>query len=146
METEKNKKKAYISRHLATQHIRDLIERVRVMNETDDKYKYPHKIKTLILFGSYLSEKNILGDIDLFFEEKRRWGNNTQEETEYFFNVRRNAGIMSMFNSSYFTMKILRNNKKSFSFHDMYEFDELKKSADFKFKYLIKDFEIQQFE
>lgn len=141
---EKKKKKAYISKELATTNLLELIQRVEKINNSDNKYSYPYKIKDLILFGSYLSDKKILGDIDIIYDTECRWiGEEERGKMIDFFwdKPYRNSFVQSLCNSELLTKKILKGNKRSFSLHnDIREFNTLSKIHGFRYVYLVKNF------
>jgi hypothetical protein len=144
---DKRKKKAYISKKLATINLLELIQRVKKINNSNNKYSYPDKIKDLILFGSYLSDKKILGDIDIIYDTECRWVgvHERQEMIDFFWDKpKRNSFFQSLCNSDTATKTELRGNKKSFSFHDKNEFDTLSKIHGFRYVYLIKDFIVNE--
>lgn len=64
-----------IHRRTAERLLEQFMERVRIVN-ADGNYLYT--VKTIVLFGSYLSERDDLGDIDIAFALKQRsiadWG------------------------------------------------------------------------
>jgi hypothetical protein len=135
----KKEKKAYISKRLAIEHINNLFERVKIINNTDNKYEYPHKINNLIVFGSFLSNKKVLGDLDIAYDYKSRW-QSWDDEEEYFHNKPyRNWWLLALFNSTNWTKKLLRDRKKSFSLHEMNEVKKFLKIPEFRHVYLIKD-------
>jgi len=144
-----NKKNCNISKKTAEQNINGMLEVVKVINSTDDKHMYPYKIKNIYVFGSFLSEKEKLGDIDIFIDFECRW-DDLREMYEEFHFVRPhlyNQGIIGYIewhgNAKYHILKMLRNNKKSFSFHEMDEFETLiKKYPDFKYKPLVENFQL----
>ena len=137
---EKRDKKAFISKKLSINHVMDLIKRTDIINNTDNKYEYPHKIKNLIIFGSFLSNKEILGDIDIIFDYESRWESPTEEEDYFWDKPSRNCWSLATFNSYNFTKKLLRDKKRSFSFHTAHEFKTLSKIPNFRYVYLIKDY------
>jgi hypothetical protein len=139
---EKRDKKAYITKKLSVYHVKDLVERTDHLNKTDDKFQYPHRIENLIIFGSFLSNKEILGDIDIIFDYKSRWDKPIDEQDYFWDKPSRNCWSLAIFNSYNFTKKLLRNKKRSFSFHTAHEFETLLKIPEFRYVYLIKDYVI----
>ena len=51
MESVKHKKNASISKSKAKQNIYELLETISTINSVNDKFKYPFRVKKLILFG-----------------------------------------------------------------------------------------------
>lgn len=54
-----------ITRKTANRALQEFMDRVRVINASDE---YPYKIESVVLFGSMLSDKERLGDVDLAVE------------------------------------------------------------------------------
>lgn len=142
LNVEKKDKKAYITKKLSIYNVIDLVERTDIINKTDNKFKYPHRIENLIIFGSFLSNKEILGDIDIIFDYKSRWDKPSDEQDYFWDKPSRNCWISSMFNSYNLTKKLLRNKKRSFSFHTSHEFETLLNIPEFRYVYLIKDYAV----
>lgn len=141
------KKQAFIGRKVADKNIQLLLQVVAKMNDIESKKEdCPHRIKNVVIFGSYLSDKRIIGDIDLFIELESKW-QDKKAEMDFFYHHR--EGIRSYFErmttSDYLTMKMLRCKKKSFSFHDMYEMaDLIQVNPSLNYKYIVKNFKILQ--
>jgi predicted nucleotidyltransferase len=109
------KKNVGITKSTAKKNISILLDTVKRINKSNNKYKYPFKVKSIILFGSYLTDKEKLGDIDIFFELERRW-DNFSEMQEYFAFVRKYRTFHEyLYNAEFYTLKLLRNKKPSFS-------------------------------
>ena len=136
---EKRVKKAYITKKLAIEHIKNLVERVNIINNTDNKYEYPHKINNLIVFGSFLSNKQVLGDIDIAYNYNSRWETFSDENKYFNDKPYRNCWSLAMWNSDNWTKKLLRDRKKSFSLHDLGELRNFIKIPEFRYVYLVKD-------
>ena len=105
-----------------------MVERAKFINEQTDIEKFPYKITFLSLFGSYVNtDKEKIGDIDVFIDMKSNL-ENRHEETKFFLNSPENNGnsfIDRLDYSRKMALSFLRNKKRSFSFHQMYEYDEL---------------------
>lgn len=135
----------YIKRDKAELHMQELLQTCYSINNELDIYKAPMFIKNLIVFGSYLSEKERLGDIDLFVEFHIRWEDKRQM-VNYFakmYNSRANRNLGYYYTCAQHHMyKLLRNKKNFFSFHEMDEYETFLREygKDFKSQYLIKDF------
>ena len=54
-----------ITRRTANRVLREFMDRVQVINAGDE---YPYKVESVVLFGSLLSDKERLGDVDLAVE------------------------------------------------------------------------------
>jgi predicted nucleotidyltransferase len=54
-----------ITRETASRVLREFMDRVQVINASDE---YPYKVESVVLFGSMLSDKERLGDVDLAVE------------------------------------------------------------------------------
>jgi predicted nucleotidyltransferase len=122
------KKNCNLKRETAKKLIEELVERAKFINEQTDIEKFPYKITFLSLFGSYINtDKEKIGDIDVFFDMESKW-ENKEDETRFFLNSPENNGrnfIESLFYSRKLALSFLRNKKHSYSFHEMWEYDEL---------------------
>jgi hypothetical protein len=136
----KVKKRAFISKDLAEKNVELLMQMVdKINDENADKHMYPRRVKTIIVFGSYLSDKKILGDVDIFYELESRWDNIMDEAT--FFGSRFGNNIFKRYSASEnFILNILRCKKKSFSFHNIDEFEYMSTMPNFIYEYLVQDF------
>ena len=133
-----------ISREKATQLLNELIERVTQVNATKELIYY---VETVKVFGSYLSTKNLLGDIDVAVKLARKYhGDKFMEENKKRTHLAIQKGRVF---SNYLdglswphreVMLLLKTKKKGLSLHDedrdevihkteykiLYEFDALK--------------------
>ena len=109
------KKNVGITKSTAKNNISLLLDTVKRINKSNNKYKYPFKIKNIILFGSYLTDKKKLGDIDIFFELERRWDNFSEMQIYFSFVRPYRTFHEYMYNAEFYTLKLLRNKKPSFS-------------------------------
>ena len=135
------KKNVGITKSTAKKNISILLDTVKLINETDDKYKYPYRVKDIVLFGSYLTDKQKLGDVDIFFELENRWDNN-EEMRKYFKDVRTHTSYIEyLYNAQFYTLKLLRNKKPCFSFMDLYFFQSFLKEENFNYVVLVENFE-----
>ncbi|MFY8160228.1 MAG: nucleotidyltransferase domain-containing protein [Candidatus Kapaibacteriota bacterium] len=113
------KKNVGITKSTAKNNISLLLDTVKRINKSNNKYKYPHRIKDIVLFGSYLTDKEKLGDIDIFFNLDRRW-DDLREMEKHFAKVRPyTTFIQYLYNAQFLTLKLLRNKKPSFSFSNL---------------------------
>jgi len=69
-----------ISREKATRLLNELIERARVINANDELVYF---VESLKVFGSYLSDKEVLGDLDVGIKLIRKYDNgNFRQKSE----------------------------------------------------------------
>ena len=131
--TDGYKKQIGVKKETATKLINELVERAELANTLDKKI-VPYKIKRLVVFGSYLSDKEKLGDIDIFYELGDSKWKNIDDQIKYFWNYR-NVGLQCYDNARYITSIFLSNKKKSYSFHCIDELESfLKDDKNFKHK------------
>ena len=117
-ETIKKKKNVNIKKETALKNVEGLLNRIKELNEDDS---FIHFINQASLFGSILTDKEKLGDIDVFLDFKRR-----NDDYCYYLDLLEDRRKI--------TTK-LRHGKKSFSFHWMYELESfLEENKDFKYK------------
>lgn len=133
MEALKKKKNVGVTKVKAAKLIEELIERCEIANSLP-KEEIAHKVKRLIVFGSYLSDKEKLGDLDIFIELESKW-EELSEELDFFSDKRPYNGLRYFENSKVITKMFLKNKKKSYSLHDFWEFERMsKENPDFKYK------------
>jgi predicted nucleotidyltransferase len=128
------KKRVGVRRETADRLIKELLQRVEIMNASTDKYAFPYKVKRLILFGSYLTDKPVLGDIDVFYEFQSNWEDKDFEEKQEYFRklYYKETSAHRYWAEDYCydyikTQKYIKNRSKSLSIHQMSEYDEFKK-------------------
>ena len=120
------KKNVNIKRQNALDNVEGLLSRIKEINEDNSLI---HFINEASLFGSILTDKEKLGDIDIFIEFKCR----KKESNDLWWDV--------LDEDKRIIYRKLRNGKKSFSFHSHYELERfLKDLPDFKYK-KIYDFD-----
>jgi predicted nucleotidyltransferase len=116
------KKNVGLKRDTADRLIKELVERVKIGNSLP-KEEVPHLITRLFVFGSYLTDKKKLGDIDIFFEQESKW-DDFIKEMECFANQVTIRCMEDEYSASYrATRRFIRNKKKSYSFHPIYELE-----------------------
>lgn len=125
MQTDK-KKNIGVTKSSAEILIKELIERAKLGNELPKK-EMPFRVLKLEVFGSFLTDKEKLGDIDILFEMECKYLNSDSEMNKMFSdytnkNVR--APISSL-NAWPFSIMFLRNKKKSYSFHGMSDIENI---------------------
>jgi len=132
------KKNVGIRRETAIRLVNELVERVKVANKLP-KEEVPHRITKLYVFGSYLSDKEKLGDIDIFYDQEEKWNDNDAMNDYFFHHIKNNSSELSWWdNPLRVTRKYIRNYKKSYSFHAMWEMKEMiKMDSNFKYKELL---------
>ena len=130
-----------ISRGKATQLLNELIERVKQVNATKDLIYY---VETVKVFGSYLSTKDLLGDLDVAVKLARKYeGDKFMEENKKRSHLAIQKGRTF---SNYFqellwphreVMLLLKTKKKGLSLHDE-ERDEVIHKTECKLVYQFK--------
>lgn len=66
-----------VSRGSADRVLREFLERVRSVN---DRPELAHRVESVVVFGSYLSDQDKLNDLDIAVELKRRGGDDEAHE------------------------------------------------------------------
>jgi len=127
-----------ISREKATKLLDELIERVKVINANNELTYFVESIK---VFGSYLSDKDTLGDLDIGVKLSRRYENDKFiQQNQQRINL---AKIMGRHFSNYCeelgwphreVMLMLKGRQRSLSLHDE-EIDEVLKITETKLVY-----------
>jgi hypothetical protein len=130
----KRKKRVGVKKSTAIKLVEQLLLRIEEANSLP-KEEVPRYIDKVAIFGSYLTDKSKLGYIDLFIEYSTKW-KSYSEELDFLINE---VGFYETVYKYYAERKVnsfIRNKKKSYSFHSMYEFAEFIKDKDFKCKIL----------
>lgn len=129
---------APITRTKATRLLNDLIERAKYINENDELVFHVEKI---VVFGSYLTEKELLGDLDVGVQLTRRYnGSLFTKHNQQRIKLAKSSG--RRFNNSteqlnwpfWEVMLMLKARKKGLSIHDISE-DEVFKITETKLVY-----------
>lgn len=124
-----SKKALNISRNTADRIISEVVERAKEINASPYP-KFMHFIKKIAVFGSYLTDKEKLGDVDIAVLLERREGYVRDDYRENALECIRihNKNVYDFYEQLYFPEKIarqtLRNRSKSLSIHD---YDELER-------------------
>lgn len=121
METDK-KKNIGITKSSAENLIKELIERAKLGNELP-KEEMPFRVLKLEVFGSFLTDKEKLGDIDIAFEMECKYLPPHQMYSDY--SNKNVKASMSVLKAWPFSIMFLRNKKKSYSFHGMSDLENL---------------------
>lgn len=126
---EKRKKKALnISRKTADRLVSEVVERAKEINASPYP-KFMHFVKKIAVFGSYLTDKKKLGDVDIavLLELRRSELCDLQKDSAECVNIH-NKNVYSWFEMMGFPDKIarqtLRNKSKALSIH---QYDELER-------------------
>lgn len=117
------KKNVGVKRQSVEPLLNDLINQAKYINSHPDPKQFPLTVKKLWVYGSYLnSNKDKLGDIDIFYEFEHRW-DDPVKGSYFFLNRDQPSSIRNIIDQiSYdqiLTLKFLRNKHRSFSFHDI---------------------------
>jgi len=75
----KKKKKINLTRSKADELLAKLIERAKIINTATDT-QFVYNIDKLVVFGSYLTDKEKLGDLDVAADLKGRWNYDNYKE------------------------------------------------------------------
>lgn len=125
METDK-KKNVGITKSTAEVLVKELIERAKFGNELP-KEEMPFRVLKLEVFGSFLTDKEKLGDIDIAFEMECKYLPPDQMYADY--SKKSVKAVVSSLKAWPFSIMFLRNNKKSYSFHGMSDLEALEKET-----------------
>lgn len=132
------KKNVGIKRDTAIKLVNELVERAKAANALP-KEEVPHKVIKLYIFGSFLSDKEKLGDIDIFYELEEKWVDSDNMMDYFLYHINSNSKEEDFYeNPKKVTVRYLRNNKKSYSFHGSWMIEHMEKQhKGFKYKELI---------
>lgn len=129
---------APITRAKANELLQDLIERAKSINENPEFVFYVERIE---VFGSYLTDKELLGDLDVGVQLSRRYnGSQFTKHNQQRIKLAKSSG--RRFNNSteelnwpfWEVMLMLKARKKGLSIHDISE-DEVFKTTETKLVY-----------
>lgn len=137
------KKALNISRATADRIISEVVERAKEINASPYP-KFMHFVKKIAVFGSYLTDKEKLGDVDIAVLLERRedgvkddWHENAIECIEI-----HNKNVSDWFEQFHFPEKIakqtLRNRSKSLSIHEYSELERMIEEWDTKHKVIYQ--------
>lgn len=136
-----------ISREKATQLLNELLERVKQVNATKELIYY---VKTVKVFGSYLSTKDLLGDIDVAVKLVRKFdGDKFMEENKKrtHLAIQKGRTFSNYVEETYWpyreVMLLLKTKKKGLSLHDE-DADEVVRKTECKVVYEFKVKKTQQ--
>lgn len=136
----KKKKKINLTRFKADELLAKLIERAKIINSAPDT-QFTHTVNKLAVFGSYLTDKEKLGDLDIAVEIKGRWSrDNAQEFREMLFkcegiNEDNSRTFMGrLFFPERKLMKFLKNRSTAISLHTWSEVE----GGDFEHKVIFE--------
>jgi len=129
-----------ITRQTANKKIAELIERAKIVNKSND---HLYKVKRIAVFGSYLTDKDKINDIDIDIILERKFTDEIQKEKEDACikraisegKVFRNF-VEQLFYPTYHTQKFLKQHSRAFSLH--YE-DKILKNVEYKIVYELKE-------
>jgi hypothetical protein len=130
-----------ITRQKANQLLNKLIERAKTINADDELVYF---VETLKVFGSYLSDKEILGDLDVSFKLSRKFGDNFIEKNQRridlaIANGKQFRNYMDELYWPYWeVMQILKTRQKGLSLHDE-ENDEVIKLTENRLVYEFRN-------
>lgn len=139
----KNKKALNISRKTADRIVAEVVERAKEIN-TSSYPKFMNFVKKVVVFGSYLTNKEKLGDVDIaVLLERREEGMRDNYEDDAYECVRiHNKNVRDFFQVMYFPQRIvyqtLRNGSKSISFHQYDELERMVEKWDIKHKVIYQ--------
>jgi len=115
------KKNLKIKRETADRILREMVKTAGKINSSP-KTQFMYFVSKVVVFGSYLTKKESLGDIDVAIEIERRW--KTEEEYNRLLPAvcgRKQLGLSCVIYPYQKILSTLRNRSKSVSFHPMFE-------------------------
>jgi predicted nucleotidyltransferase len=115
-----------INRKTANRALLDFMVRVQALNAGDE---YPYRVESVVLFGSMLSDKERLGDVDLAVELLRATNNNRDFDRRCNYRYSLAANDLRRFRSdsdwmAWPTVEIfryLKSRSRSLSLHNLYD-------------------------
>jgi predicted nucleotidyltransferase len=129
-----------ITRRTADKKIAELIERAKIVNTSND---YLYKVKRIAVFGSYLTDKDRINDIDVDIILKRKFTKEIQEKKENACIKRAisegkefRSFIDQLYYPLIYTQKFLKQHSRAFSLH--YE-DKILDKTNYKIVYELKE-------
>ena len=136
------KKRISVSRVRCDELLRLLVERAREVNDGD---VYSYIVARLTVFGSYLSKKEKLGDLDVAVDLKQRYGRtNAQTQADNRRRSERTTRPRDMVDEAFWPQievkQFLRGRSTAISLHEMWELEVLcKEFPETRFKVIFED-------
>ena len=115
------KKNLGIKRETAERILKEVVQRAKKINSSPES-QFMYFVSKVLVFGSYLTQKERLGDIDLAIEIERRW--KSDKEYDHLLNAvcgNKVLGDSRVFYPYQKLITTLRNRSKSLSFHPIEE-------------------------
>jgi len=115
------KKNLGIKRETAERILKEVVQRAKKINSSPES-QFMYFVSKVLVFGSYLTQKERLGDIDLAIEIEQRW--KTDKEYDRLLNAVSGNKVLGDSRVFYPYQKLittLRNRSKSLSFHPIEE-------------------------
>lgn len=137
------KKTLNISRKTADRIVSEVVERAKEINASPYP-KFMHFVKKIAVFGSYLTDKEKLGDVDIavLFERREEFESGDSEKDGLECIRIHNKNVYDFFEVLYFPERIvkqtLRNKSKSLSIHEYDELERMAKKWDTKHKVIYQ--------
>jgi len=139
----KTKKALNISRKTADRIISEVVERAKAINASPYP-KFMHSVEKIAVFGSYLTDKEKLGDVDIAVLLKRRREDKHPDPMHDTYECIRlhNKNVPDFMQAVSFPETIafqtLRNRSKSLSIHYYYDLEEMIEKWDTKHKVIYQ--------
>jgi hypothetical protein len=132
-----------VKRETAEAALDEVIDRVRQANCNED---FLMKIKTVVVYGSYLADAERLGDLDLAIELEPRyqpenfdtWNRLYMEHFEKSGRAYRRIGYECEW-AQIEVFLFLKNRRRTLSLHSMQDFIEMEKTANFAYRVVLGD-------
>jgi predicted nucleotidyltransferase len=121
--------------------LEEFMDRVHEVNESP---RFLIKVTEVVVFGSYLSDNDTLGDVDIACKYENKFAHVGQSAFEkklkdhFIASGRRSRGISDLFWPWEEVQLFLKNRKRTISLHNVEEVEEmLRQSRDFRFEVLL---------
>ena len=137
------KKTLNISRKTADRIVSEVVERAKQINASPYP-KFMHFVEKIAVFGSYLTDKEKLGDVDIAVKLKRRKEDKHPDPLHDAYECIRlhNKRVPDFFQAVSFPETIvkqtLRNKSKALSIHQYYELEEMVEEWDTEHKVIYQ--------
>ncbi len=132
-----------VKRDTADTVLDEVMDRVRQANRNDD---FLMKVKTVIVYGSYLGDAERLGDLDLAIELEPKYqpGNSDAWSRLYIEHFEKSGRAYRRIGYEYEWAQIevflfLKNRSRTLSLHPIHHFIEMKKTPNFAYKVVLGD-------